>query len=60
MEILNSSNTLFKYKGNEYTYDELAKFAKKFNYNTDAYIEGLIKKGMKQIDTDEESDAQQF
>jgi len=60
MEILNSSNTLFEYKGNEYTYDELAKFAKKFNYNTDAYIEGLIKKGMKQIDTDEESDAQQF
>ena len=61
MEILNSSNTLFEYKGTKYTYDELAEVAKEFGYDTDAYITGLAKKGLKQIETDEElSDAQQF
>ena len=38
MEILNSSNTLFEYKGTKYTYDELAEFAKEFGYDTDTYI----------------------
>ena len=59
MEILNSSNTLFEYKGTKYTYDELAEFAKEFGYDTDTYITGLAKQGLKQIKA-EESDIQQF
>ena len=53
MEILNSSNTLFEYKGTKYTYDELAEFAKEFGYDTDTYITGLAKQGLKQIKAEE-------
>ena len=50
---------MFEYEGQKYTYEDLVRSAKKFGYDTDAYIASLTKQGMKQIKT-EESDAQQF
>ena len=42
---------MFEYEGQKYTYEDLVRSAKKFGYDTDAYIASLTKQGMKQIKT---------